>query len=525
MKRIILCALVCVCAGRGPLFAQNSASFPGTSSGSGNASPGTGSTPPRTEETPPGTGGIPARADLSGVDVLRRNTLLALSSPDYRVTAGDVYLLTYAAGGMAVSYPITVDSTYRIRVSNLGVINAGGTTFRQLKAEAEAVVSNNYPLGGAQLVLTQPALFKVGISGEVFAAQERSAWALDRLSNILEGILTDYASLRDVTVTPEGGQPRNYDLFKALREGDLSQDPYVRPGDRIRVNRIDRVVSVSGAVERPGEYQLLPGEEIGELVSYYANGLTPLADTSRIELTRHVKTETDSGDKYYLEGRDIEAGFVLHHLDAVYIPQITDLIPVMFVEGAVRPVEEDTAEEQPNVSNRITVRFTAGENYSSLVQRNREWFSAVSDTQNAYILRGEERILINLNPMLYDSRYRSQYFVRANDILVVPFRQYFVTVSGAVAVPGRYPYIPDRGWDYYIALAGGFIPDRNSRERVDIVDIAGNKLTKEDVITPETVITARTNAGLYYFNKYAPIITTILSIISTTVTLTLALSR
>jgi protein involved in polysaccharide export with SLBB domain len=518
MKRIILCALVCVCIGQGPLFAQNASAFPGTSPGTGNGSSGSGG-------TQPGTGGVPSRAETAGAEVLRRNTLLALSSPDYRVTAGDVYTLAYAAGNTAVAYPITVDSTYRIRISNLGVINAAGKTFRQLTAEAEAVVSNNYPLGGAQLVLTQPALFTVRISGEVFAAQERSAWALDRLSGLLEGILTDYASLRDLTVTPAGGQPKNYDLFKALREGDLSQDPYVRPGDHIRVNRIDRVVSVSGAVERPGEYQLLPGEEIAELVSYYANGLTPLADTSRIELTRYVKTETDSGDKYYLDGTDVEANFALHHLDAVYIPQIIDLVPVMFVEGAVRPAAEDTAEEQPNVSNRITVRFTEGENYASLVQQNREWFSAVSDTQNAYILRGDERILINLNPMLYDSRYRSQYFVWANDILVVPFRQYFVTVSGAVAVPGRYPYIPDRGWDYYIALAGGFIPDRNSRERVDIVDITGNKLTKSDVITPETVITAKTNAALYYFNKYAPVITTILSIVSTTVTLTLALSR
>jgi hypothetical protein len=201
----------------------------------------------------------------------------------------------------------------------------------------------------------------------------------------------------------------------------------------------------------------------------------------------------------------------------------------MFGEGAVRSAVMNAAvnveEEQPNVSNRVTVRFNMGENYASLVQRNREWFSAVSDTQNAYILREGERILINLNPMLYDSRYRSQYFVETNDVLVIPFRQYFVTVSGAVAVPGRYPYIPDRGWNYYVALAGGFLPDRNSRERVDIADIRGQPLTKNDVITPESIITAKTNAGLYYFNKYAPVVTTILSIISTGITLGVALSR
>jgi protein involved in polysaccharide export with SLBB domain len=462
---------------------------------------------------------------LSEADTIRRHAMLALSSPDYRVTAGDVYTLAYAAGGTPVSYTITVDSSYRIRVSNLGVINAAGKTFQQLKTEVETIVSNNYPLSGVQLVLTQPAMFKVRITGEVLATRELTTWALARLSGLLEENLTEYASLRDVSVTSLNGQTKTYDIFKARRFGDKTQDPYVRPEDLIRVNRIERAVTVDGAVERPGIYQLLPDEHISELIHYYASGLTPLADPSRIELTRYLETTTDSGDKYYLDSRDIDTNFALHHLDSVYVPQITDLIPVMFVEGAIRSGEFSTEEENPNVSNRITIRFNMGENYASLVQRNMAWFSAVSDTQNAYILRDGERILINLNPMLYDSRYRSQYFVQTNDVLVIPFRQYFVTVSGAVAVPGRYPYIPDRGWDYYVALAGGFVPDRNSRERVDIVDIAGNRLTKSDIITPETVITAKTNAALYYFNKYAPVITTLLSIISTTITLTMVLSQ
>jgi protein involved in polysaccharide export with SLBB domain len=93
-----------------------------------------------------------------------------------------------------------------------------------------------------------------------------------------------------------------------------------------------------------------------------------------------------------------------------------------------------------------------------------------------------------------------------------------VTVAGSVKVPGRYPYIPDRDWEYYIALAGGFVPTENSWEKVIITDINGKKLKKTDAITPETTITAPTNAFLYYFNQYAPVITTLLTIISSTIT-------
>jgi protein involved in polysaccharide export with SLBB domain len=275
--------------------------------------------------------------ELTPTDVITQNTLLALSSPDYRVTAGDIYTLAYAAAGTPVTYRIIVDSTYRIPISNLGRINAAGKTYRQLKTEAEAIVSNNYPLSGAQLVLTQPASFRVYITGEVSALTERTTWALARVSSLLDSaaaprntgntantsattntstatrttpgtaltILTDYSSLRDITITSSSGQTKTYDLFQAQRYGDLTQDPYLRPGDTIRINRIDRVVSITGSVERPGTYQLLPGENLAELVTRYASNITPTADPSRIELIRYVAAETDSGDKIYLSEQDI----------------------------------------------------------------------------------------------------------------------------------------------------------------------------------------------------------------------------
>jgi protein involved in polysaccharide export with SLBB domain len=91
-------------------------------------------------------------------------------------------------------------------------------------------------------------------------------------------------------------------------------------------------------------------------------------------------------------------------------------------------------------------------------------------------------------------------------------------VAGAVNMPGRYPYIPDRDWEYYIGLAGGFNPDRNSGESITIQNIDGKKLKKTDPITPEITITAQTNSFLYGFNRWAPIVTTILSIVTSFLT-------
>jgi protein involved in polysaccharide export with SLBB domain len=509
-----------------------SLAFPQTDSGGGSgASIGAGASSP---------------SDLTRIAAELR-VQMAIASPDYRVTAGDVYSLAFLAGTSPVTYVIAIDSSYRVRVANLGIIDAAGKTYMQLKSQVEAIVSNNYPLSGVQFVLTRPSVFRVHVQGEVTSAGEREAWALDRLSSLISGgltlrlpgrtaltddtppgrrvssgFLTHLASLRDVTIRSVGGQVRTYDLFKAWRSGDLSQDPYLRPGDTVTFNRVTRSVIINGEVERPGTYPIQDGENLKELIELYGSGFTAVADKTRIELVRYVNSTSVSGDKIFLNENSVYENYALQDYDVVTVPRIAELRPVVFIEGAVGAERNSAA---PTVATKLMITFNRGEYYSALVRTNRHWFSAVSDTENAYIIRDGGEIPINLNPMLYDADFHNEVLIKENDTLIIPFRQYFVTVAGAVLLPGRYPYIPDRSWDYYIALAGGFVPGRNFNESITITDITGRRLRKTDVITPETIITAKTNDFLYYFNQYAPVITTLLSIVTTFLTATTLINR
>ncbi len=51
---------------------------------------------------------------------------IAMSNADYMVTAGDIYTLGFIAGSSTMEYHIMVDSTYKVRVANLAVIDAAG---------------------------------------------------------------------------------------------------------------------------------------------------------------------------------------------------------------------------------------------------------------------------------------------------------------------------------------------------------------------------------------------------------------
>ena len=453
--------------------------------------------------------------DVSVKEISTRTAQVAISNPDYMVTSGDIYNLAFVAGTTPVSYSILVDSSYKIKVANLATLDATGKSYITLKRQVEEIVSKNYPMSAVQFVLTQPSSFTVVVKGEVKSTQEVNVWALSRLSSVIKGCETAYSSTRDITVISTTGKKKSYDLFKATRFGDLSQDPYLRPGDIIEIKRADRKVSIGGAVERPGTYELLKGENLKTLVSYYANGLTVQADTTRMELSRRVGTEFKTGQKIYLDKNVMDEDFELVYYDYVTIPSYESLKPVVFVEGAVNVSAGDSGTQQ-DASNRIPYRFEVGTNYAQFVRSHIGLFSAVSDTENAYVIRKGEIIPLNVSEMLYNANFYSDFELEENDILRIPFKQLFVVVSGAVNQPGKYPYIPDRTYDYYVNLAGGFIKEKNRGDAVKIIDINGEKVTKSEYITPESIIDAKSNSFLYFFNQYAPILTTLLSVVGTT---------
>ena len=453
---------------------------------------------------------------------LTPNPQLALSTSDYLVTAGDVYSLAFIVGSSPVTYSIPIDSTYKIRVANLAVINVAGKTFNQLKTQIEEIVTKNYPMSGVQFAIVSPAVFKVTIEGEVKETKIKQAWALSRLSDILDDdFLTEYSSDRDIVIQSANGTKKTYDMFKAERFGDLSQNPYVRPDDKIIINKIKRSVKISGAVERPGTYTLLENENLKKLLDYYGGSLTDYADTSRIELVRY-NAENISNKAIYLNQKSIDDDFVLENHDSITIFKSTDLLPIMFIEGAVNnssnmaDLETSTKVSENNI---ITVKFNPDTNYAYLVRTYENYFQDVSDLQKAYIIRGDTVINIDLTKILYDRSFYSDETVLPNDRLMIPFKQNFISVAGAVRAPGRYPYIPGRDWEYYIGLAGGFDRSMNSGKKVKITDIDGKKLSKKDAITPETTITAETNSFTYFFKEYSNIILTFLSLVTSVISL------
>lgn len=431
---------------------------------------------------------------------------VAMATNEYIVTAGDIYTLAFSNG----DYSISVDSTYRVRIANLGIINAKGLTLQEFKNKVESLIINNYPTGGVQFFLANPAQFHVYVTGEVTASTTVDTWAMVRASDLLKGYYTNYSSKRFFKIVSAEGEEKEYDLYKASRNGDFFQDPYLRPGDTLIVPQYSRKVQVSGAVKRPGTYELSEGEQIQSLIKDYADGYTMYANKSDMTLRRFTGG-TGIYAVSYLSEADYVADMVLFDDDRLSVGSIQDTRPVFYIEGAIAAgslngnesadaktsAQNQGIEVGPAAITRLKMNYNDGESYSSFIRSNRNMLTNSSDLVKAYVLRRSEdgddveTISIDLTKILYTTGYYDNLLIKPEDILVIPYIQYYVYVNGAVAAPGRYSYQPDRDWTYYVNLANGFNLSQNSFSTVKIRDKNGKRVSQKSTIPPEATITAR----------------------------------
>ena len=443
---------------------------------------------------------------------------LASTSAEYPVTPGDTFSLSYLQSTQPAIMRLFVNPDWSINAGLFGRIDARGMSYPALKAKIEKLVAQGYPRSNPSLQLMATGMFTVLVEGEVKVAREEAAWGLTRLSELVKDGATRYADLRAVLVRSASGSERRFDLFKAEREGDLSENPYVRPGDTIVISRAERIVTIGGAVYRPGRYQLLPGEELSRAIEYYAGGFTGAANRNRLNLTRDPDSGQGLGETSTIDYAK-EPNLVLHNFDTIFVPPMAELLPVAYFEGAIGVQAAAGAEGKPlDAANRVSYVFVPGETLSRAAQALRRGFTATSDLEHAYLLRGGEKIPVNIADLIYKSDFSHDQALKPNDTIIIPFRQYFVTVAGAVMAPGRYPYAPDRSYQYYMNLAGGYDPGRSTGRSFSINSVVGAKKDPANNLEPEDRLYVNEDNFIYNFGKVLAIVGNLAAVISASYT-------
>jgi len=439
----------------------------------------------------------------------------AAVSPSYPVTPGDTYQISYNINGETYTIQMIVDVKYIARVPGFGQFDANSKTYYQLKSEVESMISEVFPGSVPVMTIINPGVFEVLVKGEVSVSQEIPAWSFERISTIVDLVKTSYTSYRDVEIISLDGSTRTIDLFLARRTGDMSQDPYLSFGDTIILYPYDRQIKLEGEVKRPGTYQMKESETLRDAVDFLGGGFTLVADRQQVQIKRYFNGSNRSGNSFYKDLSSEEEDLDLLDMDTIVIPRLTEYLPVIYLQGAVGTTEEGTS-----VSSKVTVPITEGEKLSSVVRKSQSQFTKVSDLEHVNVIRRDtgESITVNVEELLLTGNPEDDLVLSNRDMIVVPFRQYYVYVSGEVINPGRFPYIVNKTWEYYVNLAGGFDVDTHLGKKVKIYDVYGDRHSQKDrILQPEDVILAPRNHPMYWIGEYGGDLAVITAALTSTI--------
>lgn len=424
--------------------------------------------------------------------------LSAISNGSYPVTPGDSFRLVYLDGLQTITVDLQADEKSTVTIPGLGTVNCCGLSFTEIKKEILTMVQTYHSYSNPQLILTGTGSFSVSVIGEVGGTRVVPVWGLSKLSSVV-GSATPYASTRKIKITHADGSSNTYDLYLALRKGVLDQDPLLRSGDVITIPRAEKIVVLAGNVYAPGTYQLKENETLSDLISSYGGGVLNNADVQKVRVQRYNK----KSGAWEVTYTDLFGGkpMALLHMDQVVIDTLKSSVRTVTIEGAVAAKEVyDNLTSTSLVgtsSGRIFYQFYPGESVRQMLETIAPRLMTVSDLDGTYLLRAQKRIPLKAQQILYGDDPNAQMSLESGDSFIIPFNQRFISVSGGVVRSGVFAYVPDKGVNYYLALAGGLSDDASVPTSIKVYGPTGEKLDSSGEIPPESTIKVAKNT----FNK------------------------
>jgi protein involved in polysaccharide export with SLBB domain len=416
---------------------------------------------PQTSGTPqtPRTPGSFAPLSPGRGDLYLGQQARSIAGPDYRLGPGDVLDVQIVGRLDVTRVQIVVDPEGSIALPPLGTIPVGGLPLLVANRRITARAREIFRYADVSIAVISPRAFEVVVSGEVERPGTLQVLATQRLHEVIltTGGITPRGSARHVQVTREGGTTE-IDLLLFELKGDVAQNPFVQEGMRINVPPRVAPVTLTGAVRRPGEYELGPRASLRELLEL-TGGVSVAGAGSAARLTRvgpDGRKETTSLDLSAVVAR---ADVSLRAGDVLYVPPLTTIQDVVEVRGAFNGTQEagkTLTTGKPTIVQRF--ELARGERVRDVVVKA-GGVAAFADLRLAFVDRTDagpaQRIPIDFHRLLVDKDETQNIPIQNGDAVVLPVVEDRVYVVGEVKNPGAQDFRPDLTPREYLAAAGG----------------------------------------------------------------------
>lgn len=215
-----------------------------------------------------------------------QKTSETVATENYVLGTGDIVQLeVWGFRYWSKSYQVSENGS--IDIAGYQKIFVKGLTLKQ----ARALIASRLGLAGNEssyhVTVTRPRLVTVNILGEVFSPGTYTVPATNSAFNLLVsmGGPSDIGSVRNIYIKRDGKIRDSFDFYEYFNDVKHQRDVYLQNNDYIIVSPLANVINVSGAVRRPGNYELKSKEGITDLIRF-AGGLVPGAYLKDILVTR-----------------------------------------------------------------------------------------------------------------------------------------------------------------------------------------------------------------------------------------------
>ena len=435
--------------------------------------------------------------------------------PDTYIVGPNDVLQLYIWGEFDKPYTLQIDPEGHVLIPTVGSFHISGLSLTAAKERLSTAVQNKYPGVGISISLVSMRFFTAYVTGAVLSEGSftihpttrvadiinRAGGFRDRLQRIAlpgQDATTRAPGRRSIELIHRDDTSERVDLDMFLATGDLAHNPYVHMGDVVHVSFRKHSVSIFGAVNEEGEYEFLPGDTLGDLVTL-AKGLNRSKPLISAELWRFQEgTEQAelielSGDKEAMEELDYEQirHTALRPNDAIFIRarslwQSTHTVvisgEVRFqgryrIEPGVTRIKDVVAaaggltDEASLIGARVIRSKVRAERDPQLEQLRRQsevaGLTYMNIEDRAYLktkTREEKgRVAVDFKRLFVDDDEGQNILLASGDVIFFPMQRHTINVSGQVQRAGLIDYEPGRKVSYYITKAGGYLYDADKR--------------------------------------------------------------
>ena len=205
---------------------------------------------------------------------------------EYQISLGDV-IGVVLSGSKEQIFDMKVQLDGTVLFPEIGSISVVGESFLDIKDKFRNLIEQSYIGVSIDLSLKDLSAKKITIVGAVNNPGTYLVNPFTTISNSLaySGGIQPIGSLRNIRLLRSNGDSYAFDLYKLLIDGDRTNDITIESGDVIIVGAANKFININGMVKRPGTYEIIPGEDLSDLLKY-ALGFVGGANIEKITLDK-----------------------------------------------------------------------------------------------------------------------------------------------------------------------------------------------------------------------------------------------